>query len=166
MIKIFNKVINIIYIIIIIILLGYFILRLSNKIEIFNVETGSMEDNIHRGDYILIFKQHNYHVGDIITFKVKDYFITHRITKIDNDMITTKGDANNTEDDIISKDNIIGKVIIAGGILNTIINYKYAIAGILLVLYLFSCYFNSNNKNNTKDIKNEDNLNKKIKENN
>ena len=121
MIKIFNKVINIIYIIIIIILLGYFILRLSNKIEIFNVETGSMEDNIHRGDYILIFKQDSYHVGDIITFKVKDYFITHRITKIDNDMITTKGDANNTEDDIISKDNIIGKVIIAGR--NTKYNY-------------------------------------------
>ena len=37
-------------------------------------------------------------------------------------------------------------MILSGGILNIIINYKYALAGIVLSLYLFSCYFESRKK--------------------
>ena len=140
MIKIFNKIINIIYILIIILLVGYFILRLSNKIEIYNVETGSMEDNIHRGDYILIYKQNNYKIGDIVTYKINDYFVTHRIIKIKGNMVTTKGDANNTEDEKFDKSSIVGKVILVGGILNIVIIYKYTIVGLILILYLLSYY--------------------------
>ena len=49
---------------------------------------------------------------DIIVFKQDDNIITHRIVKIDsNGEITTKGDANNTEDEPITEDKIIGKVV-------------------------------------------------------
>ncbi len=137
---------NVLFIIIIIILAGYFALRMLNKIEIYGVTTGSMENNIHAGDYILIIRKNDYNIGDIVTYKKSDYFITHRIVKKDNNIFVTKGDANNLEDDAINISDIEGKVIMSGGILNIIINYKFAIAAIWLSLYLISCYFDKEKK--------------------
>ena len=145
--NIFKIVSNILFIIIIIILAGYFALRMLNKIEIYGVTTGSMENNIHAGDYILIFRKNDYNIGDIVTYKKSDYFITHRIVKKNNNIFVTKGDANNLEDDAINISDIEGKVIMSGGILNIIINYKFAIAAIWLSLYLISCYFDKEKKN-------------------
>ena len=144
--RIFKIVFNTILILLIILLSGYCILRFTNKVKIYNVETGSMEDKIHTGDYILLVKKSDYYVGDIVTYNVKGYFVTHRIVKIEDDVIITKGDANNTEDEGISKDQIEGKVVYCGGILNFIINYKFVIAAFLVGLYLLSCYFGDKNE--------------------
>ncbi len=141
MAKIFNILFNALLIIIIIALVVYFALRITGRITIYSVETGSMENKIHPGDYILLFKQNKYHVGDIVTFKVKDYFVTHRIVKIDGDKIITKGDANNEEDEEISIKQVEGKVIYYGGMLNFVINFKFVIVVFLIGLYLLSCYF-------------------------
>ena len=144
--KIVKIIIDILLILIIVLLSGYFVLRAINKIEIYNVKTGSMEDNIHVGDYILILKKTNYKVGDIVTYKREDYMITHRIVKIENDTYITKGDANNTEDEAIKKDSIVGKVVLNGGILNIIIDYKFVLVGFLIILYLISCFIGKSNK--------------------
>ena len=75
MVKIINKILNVILIAIIVLLVGYFLLRVTNQIKIYSVKTGSMEDNIHAGDYILILKKSDYKVGDIVTYQENDYFI-------------------------------------------------------------------------------------------
>lgn len=139
--KVFRIIVNSLLIFAIIILAGYFVLRVTNVIKIYKVETGSMEYKIHAGDYILLCKSNKYNIDDVVTYKEKNYFITHRIIKIENDKITTKGDANNMEDAEISKNQIEGKVIYCGGILNIIINFKFAIIAFLISLYLLSCYF-------------------------
>lgn len=139
--KVLKTTINIILVIIIILLVAYFALRITNKIRIYKVETGSMEDKIHAGDYILLYRRNNYKIGDVVTYQTNGYFVTHRIVKIDDDKITTKGDANNLEDDEISINQIEGKVIYCGGILNIIINYKFVIVAFLVGLYLLSYYF-------------------------
>ena len=144
---------NFVLVLTIIILSLYFILRLANVIKIYNVETGSMEDKIHAGDYILLFRKNNYYVGDVITYRVKKYFITHRIVKIENDKITTKGDANNSEDSEISKNQVEGKVIYWGGILNFVINYKFVIIAFLIGMYLLSCYFGDDEEDSKKKEK-------------
>ena len=136
MVKIIRKIIDVLLIITIVFLAGYYILRLSGRAEIYNVVTGSMEDHIHVGDYILIYKKNDYQIGDVVTFKEKDSMITHRIIREENGYFITKGDANNTEDEKISKDKIVGKAILIGGLLNIVINYKYAIIGVLLSMYL------------------------------
>ena len=141
MAKILKRILDVIFILIIIFLAGYLILRATNRVEIFNVETGSMENNIHAGDYILILRKDNYEIGDVITFRKENYYVTHRIIKKDNNTFITKGDANNTEDDAINKSNIVGKVILVGGIINMIINYKYISVVLFLSMYLFSLYF-------------------------
>ena len=140
--KIFKIIFDTIVIFLIILLAVYFLLRLFGIANIYKVKTGSMEDGIHTGDYILIVKKKTYKVGDIVTFKKGEYFVTHRIVKKNGNIIVTKGDANNIEDEEININSIIGEVVYAGGIINYLINYKFFIAGFLLILYLFSWFFN------------------------
>lgn len=144
--KIFKILMDILLILIIILLAGYFVLRLTNVIKIYKVETGSMEYKIHVGDYILLCKSNKYNVDDVVTYRKNDYFITHRIIKIENDKVTTKGDANNMEDAQIDINQIEGKVVYCGGALNFLINYKFAIVAFLIGLYLLSCYFEKSEK--------------------
>jgi len=158
--KIFKIIVNCILVLIIIVLVAYFALRAMDKIRIYNVETGSMEDKIHTGDYILLIRKDDYQVGDVITFTVNDYFITHRIISMKDGKITTKGDANNLEDADITKNQIVGKAIYWGGILNYIINYKFVIAAALVGLYLLSCYFGEDEEDvifdETESVKNNE----------
>ena len=144
MIKIIRKIMDVVLVLIIILLGSYIVLSHVHKIMIYRVKTGSMEENIHIGDYILIIEKSKYNIGDVVTYKTNGGFITHRIIAREGNEIITKGDANNVEDEKINESIIVGKVMISGGILNIVINYKYAIVGVLLSLYLFSSYFSRN----------------------
>ena len=143
--KIFKIAFDIILIFLIIILCLYFILRILGIVKIYEVKTGSMEDGIHVGDYILIVKKNNYKVGDIVTYTKEDYYVTHRIVEKNGNKVITKGDANNVVDEEINVSDIVGKVIYHGGILNFFIEFKYIIAGGLLCLYLLSIFFEKKN---------------------
>ena len=144
--KFFKLVFDIILIASIVLLSIYLVLRFLGITEIYKVETGSMEDNIHTGDYILILKKNNYQVGDIVTYIKDGYHVTHRIIKKNGNKVITKGDANNTADEEIKVSNIVGKVIYHGGLLNFVIDFKYAIACGLLGIYLLSIFFEKKEK--------------------
>ena len=73
MIKLYKIVTNLIFILLIVVLGIYVFLRFTNKVEIYCVQTGSMEDNIHVGDYVLIYKKDDYNIGDVITYQKNDY---------------------------------------------------------------------------------------------
>ena len=144
--KLLKMVYNTIFVIGISLLLIYFSLRLIGVAEIYKVKTGSMEDGIHVGDYILIYKKKDYKLKEIVTYKKDNYYVTHRIVKKNGNKFVTKGDANNIEDEEIELKSIVGKVIYSGGMLNILIDYKYAIGSGLLGLYLLSCYFTKDEK--------------------
>ena len=85
---------------------------LINDYYFYKVVSGSMEPTLQVGDYILVHKEDKYRVGDIVTYKEDNYYVTHRITNINNSEITLKGDANNTEDVVaITKNQIKGKYV-------------------------------------------------------
>ena len=80
----------------------------------FEVATGSMSNTIEIGDVILVkLIEPNEPVSEneIVVFTQDTKLVTHRIIKINGDKIITKGDANNTQDDPISRGQIIGKVV-------------------------------------------------------
>ena len=78
---------------------------------VFGVQTGSMADEINAGDWIIVKKQKNFKTGEVVTYMQDGEFITHRIIQAYNDTFITKGDANNTKDAPINKDQIVGKVV-------------------------------------------------------
>ena len=82
-------------------------------ITILNVMSNSMNPTIKKGDKIIIKKQNEYEIGDIITYMNNDEnLITHRIIEKYEDVFITKGDNNNAEDsEKIQKTQVLGKVI-------------------------------------------------------
>lgn len=105
---------------------------------VFRVVTGSMEDTIKVNDYIIVKKTKNVKVNDIVTFEKDGSFITHRIIKKDGNEIITKGDANNAEDDPITKDMILGKYVRKSKILGFLIKNKFIIIIVLLFIYVLN----------------------------
>ena len=77
------------------------------------VLTGSMSGAIEPNDVIITRAQKAYHVGDIITFRTGSSSVTHRIIAIDEEGYRTKGDANNTADELpVGHGAVVGKVIL------------------------------------------------------
>ena len=71
-----------------------------------------MEPTLYVNDVILVkITQDDIGVNDIITYGKDKEIITHRVLHIDNNVLTVKGDNNNTIDAPITKDIIIGKVV-------------------------------------------------------
>ncbi len=136
--KVFKIISDILLVLVILILSLYLILKYTNKIGIYKVVTGSMETNIHPGDYIIVKTCEDYKKGDIVTYKNKGTYITHRIIKVDNDKIITKGDANNTADEEIDKQAVVGKYIFKHNILNFIMDYKFIIIGLIILMFIIS----------------------------
>ena len=59
-------------------------------------------------------------------------------------------------DDEIDKSSIVGEVILAGGIINIIINYKFVIIALMLIIYLLSCYIEKDKEQIKKEDKDEE----------
>ena len=120
-----KKILNIaIYIIIfvIIILLLYSIIQKNVTGEkytnlfgytILEVVTGSMSGTLEIGDGIMVQLTSDIKEEDIIVYKKEENLITHRLIEMEEDKLITKGDANNVQDEPITKDCVIGKVIYA-----------------------------------------------------
>src|SRR5665213_2625591 len=80
--------------------------------RIYLVHTDSMVQTIRPGSLVLV-RENQYHVGQVITFKVNGLIVTHRLIAIHpNGTIVTKGDANPTVDPWrATKADIIGGVV-------------------------------------------------------
>ena len=93
--------------------------------RMYRIGSGSMKPYLNINDYILVRESDEYKVNDVITYQINGEYVTHRIVSISDDLIITKGDANNTSDEPIKNENIIGKIVM-----------KFSVLG--FILYLFS----------------------------
>ena len=112
--KVLTVIKNIILDIIIVFLLLTIIIAFINKNKptplfgyyFFTVMSGSMQPTLNVDDNIIVKKADNYKIGDIVTYKDGTKYITHRIVDINNNEITTRGDANTIDDPPFDKKNI------------------------------------------------------------
>ena len=133
----------------------------------FSVATGSMEPVISQNDIVVIKKQSDYELDDIVTFKKENAYITHRVIDKRGDTFVTKGDANNAKDVDIEKKEIIGKVVKIlrrAGIWQKIFSSPKVIVAIFATLMLFDFAFSYKGrlrKNNSKLVKKIEDVNLK-----
>jgi len=152
--KTLNIIKNIVLDIIIVFLVATIVIGHLNKNKpvpffnyyLFTVLTGSMQNTLYPGDNIIVKKDNNYKVGDIVTYQLDGVYITHRIVKIEGNEVTTKGDANTTEDPAFDKKNIVGKYVYKSALLNFFVNNKIIIMIIVIILYLIESILNEKNK--------------------
>lgn len=80
--------------------------------SLFSTQTGSMSPTIEKGDIVIVkLENEDIKENDIITYKKDNSFITHRVVSIEGDSIIAKGDNNNTVDEPIKKDAVVGKSV-------------------------------------------------------
>ena len=153
--KIIGKIVNVLifFVIIAIIACAYsvFSIKVLHKsyvnffgYSIFEVATGSMRDAINVGDAVLVKINDDYQVGDIVTYKNGNDFITHRVISKNADSVITKGDANNVNDNPVDKELILGKVVKIMpkvGVWKKVVLTPKVIALILITLFVFSILF-------------------------
>lgn len=105
----------------------------------FMVYGSSMNPTIYAGDLVIIKKQDNYLVDDIISYSSDDNkTVTHRIINKNGNFYETQGDNNMFSDkENISNTDIYGKVILVipniKPILNFLMKYKYYFIGGIII---------------------------------
>ena len=78
----------------------------------FTVTTPSMGTTYPVGSLVVTDPQSEYRAGDPVTFTVNNRIYTHRITDVNGDEFTTRGDLNDADDAwTITEAEIIGKVV-------------------------------------------------------
>ena len=130
------------------------------------IKTGSMSPVAKVGDYVVIKKPKINEIkeGDIITFLVEDILVTHRVEFIlvDNDVskYLTKGDANNTTDEILVQfKNIVGKSVIVIPKLGYIFSFMTSTIGLLIIgLLMVIMFLLPNDKKNKKAGNTQENI--------
>ena len=97
----------------------------------FVVTTGSMSGTIETNDLIVVKLTQDVKKGEIISFRDKNNtIVTHRLIKIEEGKYYCKGDMNNSIDEPITKNDIIGKV-------SFIISPKNIAKVIIILIILF-----------------------------
>jgi sortase B len=110
-------------------------------IQTYNVISGSMEPSISVGSIVYVKNAEFDELaeGDVIAFESGASVVTHRITSIDSQskLITTKGDANDTEDFVpVAYVNVIGRVVAHVPFLGYIASWLSEIAGKVIAVML------------------------------
>ncbi len=148
------------YIILVVLLLIIVLINLLSAIDItifgfrtYKIGSGSMEPELKVNDLIVVKEFKDYEAGDIVTFDYNGYKVTHRIVSITDNEVITKGDANNTNDKPIKKEDIVGKVIYNFTVINYI-NYLLSkpltwllILVILLLIIAVTTYMKQQERN-------------------
>lgn len=117
---------------------------------VFRVITGSMSNVIEPEDIVIVKLTKDVEKNDIITYRSGSDFITHRIIEMDNNKIITKGDANNSEDEPIELDVVVGKVVFifnhVGVWINVVKSPQVIIAVAISIIAIKFLFFNNKNK--------------------
>lgn len=121
--------------------------------SIFSTETGSMSPTMEIGDVVIVKIGEQVQEKDIITYKKDNSFITHRIIKIEGNSIIAKGDNNNTQDEEITQDAVVGKVVF---IINNVEIWKNVFSDmnviipiiITLILFVILVFYKEKNEPN------------------
>ncbi len=115
----------------------------------FEVQTGSMEPTISAGDWIIVKANKNVKLDDIVTYEKEGEFITHRVIEAYRGTYITKGDANNSKDEAISQDQIVGtvvKILPGFGIIRKTIFNPVVLIALIITLYLLGFALKGNKK--------------------
>ncbi|MDH6363750.1 signal peptidase [Enterococcus sp. PF1-24] len=100
------------------------------------VISGSMAPEISVNDLVIVKTDEDYAAQDVIMFTDGNYHTTHRILEITPEGYITKGDANNTDDGLILKENVVGKVIFVVPLIGAIQEFLMTTQGLLFMFVL------------------------------
>lgn len=111
----------------------------------FIVLTGSMKPTLNIGDIVFVKETTNIKEQDIVSFRVQNSVVTHRVVEIKEEngktIYITKGDANSGNDtELLSIENIEGKYIFKIPFVGRIILFLQKPIGMIILCLIFSIF--------------------------
>ena len=100
------------------------------------VLSGSMEPELSVGDFLIIAERDSYDLNDVVVYQDGRMAVTHRIVSITDEEVITKGDANNTNDAPITREQIKGEVVFAIPFVGYLVNIIKSPIGTLCIIAL------------------------------
>lgn len=100
------------------------------------VITGSMEPTYSANDVVIVVKTDRINEGDVIAYQTGGTPVVHRVTNIDREsgLVTTRGDANNTDDPPITFSRIKGRVVFAIPKIGAVLKLVKTVPGMMMIL--------------------------------
>ena len=108
--------------------------------QMYEIASNSMSPELQVGDFIIVKPDTKYEPGDIVTYREEDYFVTHRVKSINDDLVVTQGDFNNAEDDPIHTSDIVGKMVKKASFLRFASDFRIPIIAVLAILILIGFF--------------------------
>lgn len=103
-------------------------------IGISTVLSGSMEPEYGIDDLVIVQRADDYKIDDVVVYQDGGMLVMHRIIAMDDDAVTTKGDANDVEDTPISKETIKGRAVARIPKAGAVVQFLKSPVGFLIVL--------------------------------
>lgn len=100
------------------------------------VLSGSMEPELSVGDLILVKEAEEVMVNDVVVYQQKNSLVVHRVIDVNENLVTTQGDANNVSDDPVDLSLVKGKVFFVVPAIGILINFLKTPVGIILTIAL------------------------------
>lgn len=105
------------------------------------VLSGSMEPNLSVDDLVIVHEQDSYEIGDIVVYQSGDMLIIHRIVTQEDGIVTTRGDANDVEDEPIAASLIKGKAVAHVPGVGAVVRFLKTAVGTILLMVLALVFF-------------------------
>lgn len=152
--KVVKRISKILFWIILVIVAIYSVFMLSQKLiwkdktpSLFGYKnfielTGSMKPTLNEGDIIITKEAKEINKNDIISFKIDNSVVTHRVFEIykenGKEYYITKGDANSdTDPELLDKENIEGKYCFKIPFIGKIILFFQKPVGLIILFVIF-----------------------------
>lgn len=103
----------------------------------FVVGSGSMEPAVDGGSLVYVQDTGEYEPGDVITFRVDEQVVTHRVVDETPRGYVTKGDANDAPDEWrVTDEQVVGELVFAVPLYGTLLNLVSTPLGYAVAVFL------------------------------
>jgi len=112
-----------------------------------SVETGSMEPELSVGDLVINMDvpYEEIRVGDTITFRQVESFVTHKVIGKEGSGLVTKGVANNAEDKPIGREDYCGRMVASVPMLGRVLTlFGSPVTLICMLILVFGLFYAGN----------------------
>ena len=128
------------------------------------VLSGSMEPTLSVNDLVFVRAQENYQIGDVVVYQAGNSLVIHRIIEVRDDGLVTKGDANNTDDGVISSEAVKGRMFLHIPYVGIVVHFLQTLPGAVLVIALAAFLVNRSwSKERAEDDKSLDQIKEEIR---
>ena len=106
------------------------------------VLTGSMEPAVQVGDWVVFKSQAVYEPGQIVLYQDNGQLVTHRVVDVLENQLVTQGDANNTPDQPVSHERVLGRMVLRVPQMGTLAWFFKTPVGLVILMILIFLMFN------------------------